>query len=196
VRTNYVLIDYENVQPTDLALLTGGPFKVKVFLGPQQKNIPVDLVASLQGLDAKYEQLVSKGRNAVDFHIAYYIGVLSTQDSSAFFHVISKDTGFDPLLEHLQKAGVRAHRSASITSIPYFKPATPCDPQVDAAVAHLAKFKAKPRTEKKLLNTLNSWFKKELSEPRISALLSALRTRGIVKDEGTKVTYKLPTGPK
>ena len=35
-RTNYVLIDYENVQPTDLALLREGPFKVKVFLGANQ----------------------------------------------------------------------------------------------------------------------------------------------------------------
>jgi hypothetical protein len=30
MKTNYVLIDYENVQPKDLALLKEGPFKVKV----------------------------------------------------------------------------------------------------------------------------------------------------------------------
>ena len=30
---NFVLIDYENVQPDDLKLLEDGPFRVKVFLG-------------------------------------------------------------------------------------------------------------------------------------------------------------------
>jgi hypothetical protein len=30
MKTNYVLVDYENVQPTDLAKLRGGSFKVKV----------------------------------------------------------------------------------------------------------------------------------------------------------------------
>ena len=31
--THFVLIDYENVQPKELALLRGGPFKVKLFSG-------------------------------------------------------------------------------------------------------------------------------------------------------------------
>jgi len=30
-QTNYVLIDYENVQPTDLAPFRDGQFNVKVF---------------------------------------------------------------------------------------------------------------------------------------------------------------------
>ena len=34
--TNFVLIDYENVQPMELALLRGGTFKVKLFLGANQ----------------------------------------------------------------------------------------------------------------------------------------------------------------
>ena len=47
-RTNFVLVDFENVQPKDIGLLKGGPFKVKVFLGPNQPKIPVSLVAALQ----------------------------------------------------------------------------------------------------------------------------------------------------
>ena len=108
MRTNYVLIDYENVQPSDLAMLRDGPFKVKVFLGANQAKIPVALAAALQGLgaNAEYVLLASSGSNALDFHIAYYVGILSAQDSSAFFHIISKDTGFDPLIKHLKAKGV------------------------------------------------------------------------------------------
>ena len=31
-RTNFVLVDFENVQPKDIDLLKDGPFKVKIFL--------------------------------------------------------------------------------------------------------------------------------------------------------------------
>ena len=64
----------------------------------------LSLAAALQtlGSSAEYVTLETTGANALDFHIAYYIGVLSSQDPSAFFHVISKDTGFDPLIKHLK----------------------------------------------------------------------------------------------
>jgi hypothetical protein len=199
VRTNYVLIDYENVQPSDLAMLRDGPFKVKVFLGANQAKIPVALAAALQGLgaNAEYVLLESSGSNALDFHIAYYVGILSAQDPSAFFHVISKDTGFDPLIKHLKAKGVFAHRSTSISAVPYFKPTAPStsDTQVELVVAHLTKLKAaKPRAEKTLLSTLHALFKKELSEHQLAALFALLCKRGIVKVDGTKVSYELPSG--
>lgn len=199
-RTNYVLIDYENVQPTDLALLREGPFKVKVFLGANQAKIPVALAAALQGLgsSAEYVLLEASGSNALDFHIAYYVGMLTVQESAAFFHIISKDTGFDPLLRHLKGKGILAERSASIASMPCFKPTLPStsEAQVDVVVAHLTKMKAaKPRAEKTLLSTLHALFKKELSQSQLAALFALLCKRGIVKVEGTKVSYVLPSGP-
>lgn len=199
-RTNYILIDYENVQPSDLAILRDGPFKVKVFLGPNQAKVPVALAAALQhlGASAEYVLLDSSGSNALDFHIAYYVGLLSAQEPAAFFHIISKDTGFDPLIKHLKTKGVFAQRSTSVSSIPYFKPNLPStsDGQVEAVVVHLAKLKAaKPRTEKTLLSTLHALFKKELSEAQLTALFALLCKRGIVKVDGTKITYELPSGP-
>ena len=199
VKTNYVLIDYENVQPTDLALLRDGPFKVRVFLGPNQARIPVSLATALQALghDAEYVVLETSGSNAVDFHIAYYVGVLSSQEPSAFFHIISKDSGFDPLIKHLKGKGVLAHRFTRIAEIPFFKPELPAtdDAQVEAAIAHLVRMKAaKPRAQKTLLGTLHALFKRELSEEQLSNLFAALRNRGVVKVEGTKVSYELPPG--
>ena len=44
----YVLIDYENVQPKDLALLDGQPVHVIVFLGASQKSVPTELAMALQ----------------------------------------------------------------------------------------------------------------------------------------------------
>ena len=197
-RTNFVLVDFENVQPKDIGLLKDGPFKVKVFLGPNQSKIPVSLAAALQSLGeyAEYIVLETAGNNALDFHIAYYIGALSAVEPGAFFHVISKDSGFDPLLKYLKGKKIFAHRSTCIADIPYFKPVLPTTPeaQVEAVVTDLVRRKAsKPRTQKTLLSTLHALFKKELSEQQLAALFAALCKRGFVRVEGTKVSYDLPT---
>ncbi len=196
-RTNFVLVDFENVQPKDLGLLKDGPFKVKVFLGPNQSRIPVALAAELQSLgeNAEYIVLESAGRNALDFLIAYYIGALSAAEPSAFFHIVSKDSGFDPLLNHLKGKKIFAQRSTCIADIPYFKSSLPVAPeaQVDAVIADLVRRKAaKPRTQKTLLSTLHALFKKELSEQQLAALFASLCKRGVVKVEGTRVSYVLP----
>lgn len=197
LRTNFVLVDFENVQPKDLGLLKDGPFNVKVFLGPNQSRVPVSLASALQSLgsNAEYVVLDTAGSNALDFHIAYYIGVLSSEDPSAFFHIISKDSGFDPLIKHLKGKKVFAQRSACIADIPYFKPTLPAAPdaQIEIVVADLVRRKAsKPRTQKTLLSTLHALFKKELSEQQLLQLFASLCSHGIVRVDGTKVSYTLP----
>ena len=200
MRTNIILVDFENVQPKDIGLLKGGPFKVKVFLGPHQSKVPVTLAAALQtlGSNAEYVPLETVGNNAVDFHIAYYIGVLSSEDPTAYFHIISKDSGFDPLIKYLRGRKIFAQRSTCIADIPYFKPVLPpgTEAQVEVVIADLVRRKAsKPRTKKSLISTLHALFRKELSEQQLSQLFAALCTRGVVKVDGTKVSYDLPAAP-
>jgi hypothetical protein len=86
-----VLIDLENVQPESLSALHHEHFKVIVFVGATQTKLPFDLVAAMQlmGEKAEYVKISSSGSNALDFHIAFYIGQLAAQDSSAYFHVVS-----------------------------------------------------------------------------------------------------------
>ena len=77
---SFVLGDFENVQPKDIgSSLKVGAFKVKAFPS-NQSRIPVALAAGLQSLgeSAEYIILETAGSNALDFHIAYYIGSLSS----------------------------------------------------------------------------------------------------------------------
>lgn len=197
--TDFVLIDYENVQPKELALLHGSGFKVKLFIGANQPRIPVVLASTLHALgsDAEYVLLEASGTNALDFHIAYTIGVLSNQDPAARFHIISKDSGFDPLINHLKLRGIVAQRLASIAGLAPAKPkGSVAADQVQLAIDHLGKMKAaKPRTEKTLRSTLHALFKKSLDEERMSALLAALCARGVVNLEGKRVTYAVGPEP-
>lgn len=194
-RTKIVLVDYENIQPKDIGRLKDGPFKVKVFLGPNQAKISVSLVTALQplGENVEYIQLDTAGNNALDFHIAYYIGVLSAEEPKPFFHIISKDTGFDPLLKYLKKKKIFAKRFDCITDIKCLKP-KPEDP-VDAVIEDLVRRKAsKPRTQKTLISTMHAILKEyNLPDQQEKSIFEDLCDRGIVKLDGSKVSYALPT---
>ncbi len=152
----YYLIDFENVQPKALDRLKPGTSRVKVFLGAQQTKVMLDLVQTLQpfGIDAEYIQITGNGPDAVDFHIAYYIGCLSAQEPSAIFRIVSKDTGFDPLVRHLVAKGIDCKRvpelgpvakpaagiaGAKTASVTNTVPAAPVSVAVKAAVAKPAK---------------------------------------------------------
>ena len=120
--TNYVLVDFENVQPDSLAALATGQFRVKVFVGASQAKgrISFELVHSMQalGANAEYVKIARSGKNAVDMHIAYYIGRLLEKEPNAVIHIISRDTDFDPLIEYLHAKGSACKRAKSIAEIP------------------------------------------------------------------------------
>lgn len=197
MRTNIVLIDYENVQPDSLSCLNAEHFKVLLFVGANQAKLPFDIVAAMQrlGQRAEYVKISGNGSNALDFHVAFYIGELAAKDATACFHVISKDSGFDPLIQHLNQRKISVLRSKTIEDIPLLKAAiTKVLPdKLAAVVANLHQRGAsRPRSIKTLSSTIASHFQKQLSESELSELLEALQAQGIVTVNGTKVSYALP----
>lgn len=126
-KVNHVLIDHENVQPTGLKLLDRQDMRVWIFVGASQTKISSELAITAQqmGERARYVRISGNGANALDFHIAYYLGKLVSQTPDAYFHVISKDTGYDPLIEHLRANKAKVYRAAAIEQMALFpqKPA-------------------------------------------------------------------------
>ena len=197
MRTNYVLIDYENVQPTSLAGLDAEHFRVLVFVGASQNKLTFETAAAVQklGARAEYIKIARNGSNALDFHIAFHIGHLAAQDPSAFFHIISRDTGFDPLIQHLKERKVFASRSKDVLDIPLLKVAnsktTP--EKIDVVLANLQQRGASmPRTLKTHTSTMSSLFQKQLTEQELASLLKELQAKGFIAVNETKVTYALP----
>lgn len=200
MRTNYVLIDYENVQPAALAVLEKEHFKVIVFVGANQSKITFETAASLQrlGPNASYIRISGNGPNALDFHIAFYIGQIAASDPTAYFHIISKDAGFDPLIQHLKTKKILVCRSREIGDIPIVKAENCQSPseKLSMIVANLKQRGAsKPRTVKTLRSTIHSLFQKTLSEDDLTSLLNLLEKQGIVIITDTKVGYSLPENP-
>lgn len=114
--THFILIDFENVQPTSLGALVDGETRVRVFIGASQTRVPLELASALQALgsNAEYIQIIGNGSNALDFHIAYAIGHLSALHPDAHFTIVSRDTGFDPLIKYLARKHVVCKRVATL----------------------------------------------------------------------------------
>lgn len=192
--SKFVLVDFENVQPRNLALLAKHPFRVYVFVGAQQAKVPFELADAMQALGQKasYLKISGTGRNALDFHIAYYLGELVATAPKATIYVISKDKGFDPLIRHLKDKGCVVSRRPDVAEIPELRiPASrEPDAQVDAVIENLqARGKSRPRKLATLQNTINHLLDKKLSGDELNAFVNKLKKRKVVAVDGTKVTY-------
>lgn len=197
MRINHILIDLENVQPASLTGLNADFFRVTVFVGANQTKIPFDLVTAIQHLGerANYIKISGNGSNALDFHIAYYIGKLVNEDPTAYFHIISKDTGFDPLIQHLKTQKIGITRSKDVCDIPLLKAANSKTLQEKAAVVISNLYQrgaSKPRTVKTLSSTILSLFQKQLPGEELTMLLAELQSMGAISILENKVTYALP----
>jgi len=214
--TNFILIDYENIRPKNIDSLLGHDCKIMVFLGDTQKKLPLEAVKLLQpfGKDVDYIEMTGQGSNALDFHIAYYLGTLSKDHPHAAFYVLSKDKGFDPLLAHMNKNGINAQRVVQVSAIvPDAKPkkSRTAKPELIKSVAkrevatakvdvgafeqHMAKVQDnfpgnnRPKTVTRLKAFVNSRFNKGIEMAEVEKIIDALQDQGFLVIEGAKVSY-------
>lgn len=194
MRKNYVFIDYENVQPESIAGLEKGNCYILLFLGAHQSKLNTNLVRSLQPLGTRVEYVIitGTGKNALDFHISYYLGERTAIEPDAYFHIVSKDAGFDPLIQHLKDRNILASRSSSISEISILqKSSLKTLPERTSVVkARLAQMEGKPSTVKTLSSTINALFQKTLSEDEVEMVVKDLCGKGVIAIiNKTRVTY-------
>ena len=99
----HLLIDFENVQPQNLDNLPTDGIHIWLFLGAVHKSLPVSLVKSLLrfGERTHLVQLQKTGKNALDFYLSYYLGQITATDPEAQIGILSRDGGYDVLVEHI-----------------------------------------------------------------------------------------------
>lgn len=194
MKTNYVLIDFESVQPSSLEPLNHDYFSLYVFVGANQTKLPFEIVEWIQqrGDRAKYVKISGTGPNALDFHIAFYIGQIVAADPTAYFHIISKDTGFDPLIEHLRMNKIFASRVSAISEIHLVKVSNSknVDERIQLILERLRQnTKAKPATIETLSRAISALFQKQLTDKEVDGLIKELNKRGHLIISNKKITY-------
>jgi len=196
---NYLLVDYENVQPRCLAGLDARTWRVIVFVGAKQSKVSFELAAALQALGnaGEYMQITGSGRNALDLHIAFTMGRLLATEPECRFHVLSKDSGFDPLLERICAQGIGAHRYSDLSEVTSLGDETGSESRggdrISVVLSNLrSRGNARPRKRETLANTIQSLFRKSLSAEEVDALMGTLQQQGHISLSGDAVSYHLP----
>ena len=134
------------------------------------------------------------GHNALDFHIAFYIGRIVATDKDAYFHIISKDTGFDPLIAHLKQEHIFADRVMAIEEIPALVQvkivSKPFAERISFVKERILKPNApRPRTRKTLTSHIAAMFLKAISAADISNIIDELINDGCISENGTRLIY-------
>lgn len=99
----HLLIDFENVQPQNLDKLPTENTHIWLFIGVLHKMLPISLVQSLLRFGERVHlvQLQKTGKNALDFYLSYYLGQIIATDPEARIGILSRDGGYDVLVEHI-----------------------------------------------------------------------------------------------
>src|SRR6185437_2306904 len=152
------LVDLENVQTIDLSRVPLNA-RIKVFYGATQKKLPAELVVQAQPLGPRLEwiKISGQGPNALDFHIAFYLGQELTASPDSECTILSRDTGFDPLIRHLVALGRTCRRASSLEEA--FSTEEHIETDHFARLVTLPrKEKTRPARRKGLAGKVKSWF--------------------------------------
>lgn len=187
-----LLVDYENVQQVDLSRL-GENFHVVIFVGSNQKSVPIDLVASAQKLGSRVEwqRVEGNGSNALDFYIACQLGRVIEKSPSLHCIVLSKDKGFDPLLRHLSKNGLKCKRINSLLELEP-KTATTEEPNFKRVFEVLSKSekKSRPRKRSTLSQHILSMFQKNIAQADVDRIIDILFANKMISESNNTITYE------
>lgn len=186
-RTNYIFVDYENIQELDLNLIAGKPVRVIFVLGERHKNLPLELVKQLLKFPAQVELVETgrSGKNALDLVLAVHIGEAKKADPHGYFHILSRDKDFDALIHHLKAQGALAARHGTFSEIKVLMTKVE---RVNWLCEHFKGAQAaRPKKRKTLESHIQAQFGKALStselEETISGLIAAKIISFTAKDE-------------
>ena len=190
-----LMVDYENVQGISLAPVASTDWKVCIFTGITQSKIPITLVASAQALGDRLSwiRIDGNGPNALDFHIAYYLGSGIAKNPHDEYYILSKDKGFDPLVKHIAKGKTICKRIISIGEIASARRTKEPDAIYGKVVTNLRKIEKgrRPRNKKTLRQHVSSLIGRADSEEKLDRTIEQLFASKLVVEENGKLIYRI-----
>jgi len=111
-----IYVDFENVPNVEIREMSDT--RILIFIGQSQKRLSTNIVKAIQplGKNVEWIQINGSGKNALDFHIAYYLAMHKAQPDTEHY-IISKDAGFDPLIVHANGLGQKVRRVVSFADV-------------------------------------------------------------------------------
>ena len=127
----YYFIDYENVHSEGFTGIDSIAKNDVVYLMYTEhcKNISLEIIEKINKRKAMFEiiKVGTGSKNALDFQLSSFMGyiIAKNENQKCGFYIVSKDSGFDPLVEFWQKKGMNVERICNFS--PNHKSAKPQD---------------------------------------------------------------------
>jgi hypothetical protein len=167
---------------------------VMIIVGSDQTKVPIELVQKTQpfGNAVEWIRINGKGRYALDFSIAFYLGKDVAAGSNKKYIIYSKDTGYDPLINHLKKSGINVKRVVSFQELSQKKVVKIDEAGIRRVKENLMKVAANRRPKKRssltghITSLLNGMPKQDIDK-----IIEDLFIKKLVYEENGIIKYSL-----
>ena len=186
-----IYIDFENVPNIKIKELDDT--KIFLFIGENQNRLSTSIVRTIQplGKNVEWIQISGTGKNALDFHIAYYLAMHKNQVKTEHY-IVSKDTGFDPLIDHASRRGQRVKRVVSFAdifeNIGLGKELQGKYKKIKEILIKQQKTK-RPKSRKTLTSFIETAFQKLINNADINKLIENLFREGFIEEKSKRISY-------
>lgn len=146
------------------------------------------------GSNIEWIKIDGNGSNALDFHIAYYLGFLTRIDQKSEYIILSKDKGFDPIVRYVVKKNIACRRINSIVEIlETTKKPSINQAHMNKVLENLKKIdRAKrPRKRGTLHKHVVSLGKGSMTEKEVTEIIDELFITGQISEENNRLKYEI-----
>lgn len=186
-----IYVDFENVPNVEIREMSDT--RILIFIGQSQKRLSTNIVKAIQplGKNVEWIQINGSGKNALDFHIAYYLAMHKAQPDLEHY-IISKDAGFDPLIVHANGLGQKVRRVVSFADvfekIGLGKELEGKYKKVKEILMKQQKTR-RPKSRKTLSSFIETTFQKKISTAETNKLIENLFRDGLLEEKNKRISY-------
>ena len=186
----YVYVDYENMGNIKTLIPIEGQYFF--FIGSNQNSIPKSLVMATNGTKVEWVSIEGSGKNALDFHIAYYLGLKAGEEAKHY--ILSKDKGYDPLITSINKKAKQdiVKRIISMDDLKHKdekeKEESPDFKTLVNRINSIAKVR-RPKSERKLKTFIKGQIFPQMSDENIMKLIDELYRKKIISKGQNSISY-------
>lgn len=186
-----IYVDFENVP--NIEVHETQDTRILMFIGQSQKRLSTNIVRAIQplGKNVEWIQITGTGKNALDFHIAYYLALYQQQPDTEHY-IVSKDAGFDPLIVHAKGLGQKVRRVVSFADV--FE-------KIGLGRELEAKYKKvkeilmkqqktrRPKSRKTLTSFIETTFQKNIKAAEVNKLIENLFRDRLLEEKSKRISY-------
>ena len=189
----WAFVDYENTGSLEGINLSEYK-KILVFCGPKNKKIKLGTLPISELCSIDIIGVSTTGSNNLDFHLAFHLGRFHEKtDSSIEFHIISNDSGFNGLVNHLKKIGRKCKKVSLKPAIKPKKNHIVLSECASLVVKRLEQLdgRKRPRKIPKLLNWIKSQCNGISGNLKPEGVRRELIAANLISEENSNIKYSL-----